>query len=106
MKSLRMRPVSFTENTITLPYGIMSEAIVNLEDIERIEQSRKSIEGKDGYEKLSPLGSLDSHNLLLHMKAEQEFTSLYGRKKKFNVLAIHIDQKEDFVAAVEREMKA
>jgi len=89
MKSLRMRPVSFTEDTITLPYGIMSEAIVNLEDIERIEQSRKSIDGQDGYEKLSPLGTLDSHNLLLHMKA-----------------AIHIDQKEDFVAAVEREMKA
>ena len=52
----------------------MSEATIDLKDIESIEVSSKDIELNEDTRKLSFLGELESHNVVIHLKEENTLT--------------------------------
>ena len=100
LKSMYQIPISITNNKLYLRYGIMNEAIINIENIESIYISSKDVALNKKTRKLSFLGELESHNIIVHLKTENTLIGLYGFKNKFRVLAFYIDNNIDFVHRV------
>ena len=96
------RPISIENNKLYLRYGIMTETTIKISDIDFIEQSSKDIELNDETRKLSFLGELENHNIVIHLKTENTLIGLYGIKKKFKKLALHVDDKVGFINQVNK----
>lgn len=99
-KSLSKRPLLINENTLTLRYGILNEVEIQLSDIEKTELSKKRIKQDSINRKLSPLGDLESHNVIIQLKKENTLTGIYGLQKRFKVLGLHVDNAVDFVEKI------
>lgn len=96
LRSMSKRPISIEENNLKLHFGIMAESIVPISNIDRVELSAKEVELNDTTKKLSPLGEIDSHNVLIHMKDTQKLYGLYGFQKDYTTIALHVDDKKGF----------
>ena len=96
LKSMSKRPISIEGDKLYLRYGIMNETTIDLKTIDSIEISSKDIEGNKETRKLSFLGALESHNVIIRLKQENELTGLYGIKRKYKNLALYVDQKNEF----------
>ncbi|RZN83247.1 MAG: hypothetical protein EVB11_05915 [Winogradskyella sp.] len=101
VKSILKRPIVLSEKTLFLRYGIMKETEINLIDIDSIEISSKDIETGDDLQKLSLLGSLESHNMIIHLNKANTITGLYGSKKNYTSLALSIDETQCFKSEIE-----
>ena len=51
---------------------------------------------------LSPFVELEGYNLIIEVSNEQEMIGLYGHRKKFTTIALHIDNPEDFRERVQQ----
>ena len=96
LKSMFKRPISIENNKLYLRYGIMTESTIDIKNIELIELSSKDIETNKETRKLSFLGELESHNVIIRLKEEDTLIGLYGIRKSFKVLAFHVDNKIEF----------
>ncbi|UTW62901.1 hypothetical protein KFE98_01720 [bacterium SCSIO 12741] len=101
-KSLMQRPISIHEDSLILRYGIMSQVQIPLNQIEALELSQQSLKEDKLWCTLSPLGEAESHNLILHLKEEHTLSGLYGIKKKFQVIAFHLDEPKVFKQQLEQ----
>lgn len=97
LKSMLKRPLLIKDKKLYLRYGIMNESTIDLNDIESIEVSSKEIEADRTTRRLSFLGALESHNIVIRLKKENTLTGLYGIKRTFKVLALYVDEKTEFV---------
>lgn len=97
LKSMYKRPILIENDKLFLRYGIMNETTIDLANIDSIEISSKDIEIDNETRKLSFLGELESHNIIIHLKKENILTGLYGIKHNYKNLALHIDKKNEFV---------
>ena len=80
----------------------MNEAIINLGEIDSVEVSSTEIESKDGVRRLSIFGTLEPHNVILRLNREKTLLGLYGVKKRYRVLLLHVDDKTTFVNSIMR----
>lgn len=96
VKSMFKRPISIVNNKLILRYGIMNETIIDIRSIDSIAISLKDIELNKDTRKLSFLGELESHNIIIRLKEENTLTGLYGIKRKYKNLALHVDNKIEF----------
>ncbi len=101
LKSIMKRPIVIEENMLHLRYGILSETSIAIDDIETIEISSKDLEWNDQNRKLSPLGELEAHNMMITLKKENTLVGLYGIKKPYTRIAFFVDKKEEFKAQLE-----
>lgn len=104
-KSLSKRPISINKDSLTLRYGILNEVEIPLSNIDKVELSKKSLEIKGLTRTLSPLDETESHNVIISLKEENELIGLYGIKKKFNVLGLHIDEPKEFSERIENALQ-
>ena len=104
-KSILKRPILLKNNKLYLRYGIMKETEININEIDTIEITSKDLEKDSDIEKLSFLGSLESHNIILHLKTENVLTSLYGIRKPYTSIALSIDEKDVFKSALEARLE-
>ncbi|WP_338791291.1 hypothetical protein [Bernardetia sp. MNP-M8] len=116
-KSFSKRPILIENDTLYLRYGIMSETEIEIKNIKSIEVSEKSleelleiegIESKDQiklYQKLSPLGNLEQHNIIIRLHEKAKLNGIYGINKEFEVLAFHVDEKVEFMNQIEEKME-
>ncbi len=100
LKSMLKRPISIDGNTVHIRYGIMSECDIELDNIESVVLSSSDLGEDKQTQNLSPLGTLEGHNTLITVREECEMYGLYGKKKKFKTLALHVDEKENFQNAL------
>lgn len=100
-KALSKRPVTINENLISLRYGIMAETEFTISDIDRIEYSKQSTKVDTDVTSLSPLGDLEEHNVCINLKTEQTLTSIYGTKKVFTKIGLHLDEPVLFGTTIE-----
>ncbi len=105
LKSIVKRPISIEGDTLKLHYGIMSEAFIDLKEIKNIELTTKDIEFNKETRKLSPLGELESHNVVISLNKVNTLNGLYGIKRKFKTLALYVDNKEEFKTQLESAMQ-
>ncbi|PTB96862.1 hypothetical protein C9994_05515 [Marivirga lumbricoides] len=102
IKSIPQRPIIIHGNGLTLRYGILNETFIPFENIDRIESFNKSINEEDQIVTLSPLGELEAYNILISLKSEGNMKGLYGIRKKYNRIAFHIDNKEEFLSSLQK----
>lgn len=102
LKSLPRRFTVIRNGHLVIRQGILSESSIPIEDILSVSLSSREIDPEEDIEWFSPLRELDSHNVILTLKRENEMTQLYGFKRSFRKLALHIDEKEEFKREVER----
>jgi hypothetical protein len=105
LKSIMKRPIIVEKDQLLLHYGIMNESIIDLNKIDSIELFTKDIELDKTTRKLSFLGNLEGHNILIKLKEEQTLVGIYGRKKKFKVLALYVDDKIEFINKIKNAKK-
>ena len=96
LKSIFKRPISIENDKLFLRHGIMTETTINIQDIDRIEISSKDLELDKETRKLSFLGGIETHNVILHLKKENTLIGLYGIQRNFKRLAFFIDNKAEF----------
>jgi len=104
-RSLKHRPIIVNDEHLKLRYGILNETEINLSDIEEIALSRQSITDDTDAIKLSQLGELESHNIIITVKSEHQMQALYGFKKSYKKIAFHVDEKEKFKLYLEEAVK-
>lgn len=99
IKAMVQRHSMITDQQVVLKYGLFGDMTVHLRAIERVEKSGREVEeGSKKVESLSLLGGLEPHNVIIHFKNAQSIESVYGIKKNCDVLLLHIDNAEAFVA--------
>ncbi|CAN0562060.1 unnamed protein product, partial [Laminaria digitata] len=96
-KSLTQRPISVNKSSLTLKYGILSQVEILFSEIGEIELTGKALEKNKLTKTLSPLGELESHNVVIHLNKNREIVGFYGIKKSFNILVLHIDEPSKFI---------
>ncbi|WP_338764683.1 hypothetical protein WAF17_00075 [Bernardetia sp. ABR2-2B] len=116
-KSFSKRPILIENDILYLRYGIMSETEIEIKNIKSIEVSEKSLEElleleeiKDKqkaklYQKLSPLGNLEQHNVIIRLYKKAKLNGIYGINKEFEVLTFHVDEKVDFKNKVQEKIE-
>lgn len=104
-RSLGKRPFSVERDRLVLRYGLLGETEIPLAELESVEKSSRNMKFEGEVQKLSPLKDFERHNVVLELRSEQTLTGLYGMKKKYRTLALHVDEPKDFVAAVEAARK-
>lgn len=104
LKSMLKRPNSMEGDRLVLRYGIMAETEIDLQKIESVEISSTDLEFNDQTRKLSFLGALESHNVVIRLKEDNQLTGLYGRKRTYRNLALHIDDKIRFKNLIEARL--
>ncbi len=96
IKSMFKRPIAIENDRLYLRYGIMTETTIDLKNIDIVEISSKDIEINKETRKLSFLGELEGHNIMIRLKKENELIGLYGVKRKYKNLALYVDDKIEF----------
>ena len=104
-KSLSKRPILINPDSLTLRYGILNEVEIQFSDIEKIELSKEKIKQDNIKRKLSPLGDIENHNVIIHLKRENTLIGIYGLQKRFRVLGLHVDRATDFVEMTNNALK-
>ena len=100
VKSFSHRPIIIDKKQLKLRYGLLAEADIPLDNIDHVEVLSWKSELEDDVTSFSPLGDLDGHNLLLHLTSSQSIAGFYGKTKMAQKLAIHVDQKREFLASI------
>ena len=100
-KSLSQRPITINTSSLTLRYGILNEVEIPFTNIESIELSQTALEKDPLTKTLSPLGELESHNVVIHLKSSSHLVGLYGMRKEFKVLGLYVDEPVNFKEKVE-----
>ena len=104
-KSMFKRPITIEENTIRLRYGIMSETDIELNTIKAIELSYKPVELDDTMKRLSILGEMESHNVLIHLNEPATLKGLYGKQSSYTTLLLHVDEPKRFEAYINNQIE-
>lgn len=105
-KSLARRPIVCHNDKLMLRYGIMGEAEIELENIQSVVLSAQSTGFDPPIVRLSPLGDFEKHNVVITLKEDRTLTGLYGFKKQYRVLALHLDKPSEFKNHVDSLCKA
>ncbi|SMG52444.1 hypothetical protein SAMN05661096_03924 [Marivirga sericea] len=105
LKSMLKRPIAIENGKLLLRYGIMNETVIDLRNIESIEVSSKDLELNKETRKLSILGELESHNIVIRLKEENMLTGLYGIKRTYKNLTLCIDKKIEFTNKINKALQ-
>lgn len=105
LKSMFKRPVLIEGDKLYLRYGIMSESTINIVNIESVELSSKDIELNKETRKLSLLGELESHNVIIRLKEKNTIKGLYGITRNYKNLVLFIDDKVNFKNQLDSEIQ-
>ncbi|QBA63971.1 hypothetical protein [Muriicola soli] len=105
VKSMFKRPISIENNKLFVRYGIMNETTIDLSSIDSIEISSKDIELNTETRKLSFLGELEPHNVVIRLKEKNTLIGLFGIKRKYKNLALHVDDKTEFKNRINKALQ-
>lgn len=103
-KSLMKRPIAVENDRVLLRYGVMQEAEIPIEDIKKITLTTKEFDKEENITRLSLLGEAEGHNVLIETHNEQIVRGLFGIKKTFTKIALHVDKKGEFKAYLENKL--
>ena len=96
VRSMTKRFISFDGDNLILRYGILNEAIININNIRDIEISSKKLEFNEETKSLSPFKDFDKHNVVIRLINENNLNGMYGIKSTCKTLVLHVDEPEKF----------
>lgn len=103
MRSLGKRPTQLCSSELRLHYGTLAEAYIawdTIAEVQKLSPTHKVVYDKQ-VRSLSPLGEMEKPNVMIRLHAQGEFTTLYGFKRSFSTLYLHVDAAEEFVAELQ-----
>lgn len=100
-RSMSKRPIYVQEDRLELRYGIFGETSVPLSDICKVELTTGELPTGTKIIRLSPLGGLESPNVILYLDSSHVLHRFYGIKRSFDAIALYVDEKEAFVKALQ-----
>ena len=104
-KSLLHRFTEITPNKLHIKYGLFGDALIDYDNIMRVENSASVIEDRTA-QKIGLLGELESHNIILYLKEKVTITKVYGITKKTKIIMLHLDNKQDFIHQMEEKTQS
>jgi hypothetical protein len=106
IRSLNKRPIIFDKEKrkLLLRYGFFAEENISLDEILKVEVSSKDLPEDKSIVRFSPLGELEGHNIIIHLKNENSFRSLYGFSKKYTSIAFTVDKKQELKKVLEETL--
>lgn len=96
LKSLSRRPISVRENDIVIRYGVFYETVIPFSLIRSCNTIPNSELDSDNTTILSPIGDLESQNILIELHSEHILRGPYGIKKRFTQLGFYVDEPSRF----------
>lgn len=102
-KALYLRPIRIEDNRLFINYGIIRETEIEFNDIQSIIYQTKE-DKSDGVLQLSPFKDLESSNVLIELHEEKQLKGVFGYKKPFQKLALHLDDPKKFISTVESRL--
>lgn len=103
-KSLAQRPIAIEGQQLMLRYGILNECEIPLQDIASVELSSKPLPKEPLARKLSPMGEMERHNVIIHLKRTHVLRGIYGLKMQWDTLALHVDEPVRFKAQLDDQV--
>ena len=105
MRAMPKRPIVITDKGILLRYSILAEAFISFNNIKNIAINSKEISNNDLFQYFSPFRKMEGNNVLIELHNSILVTGFYGKKKQATNLALFVDDKEDFVLKVQKQIK-
>lgn len=102
IKAAVRRPIALEEEKVLLRFGMMHEAEIRYEDIEKIELSRRSISNNPLALRMGT--ELTGHNTIIYLKNKNTLHGLFGIKKPFTTLMLHVDEHKVFKEKIEERI--
>lgn len=104
LKALPYRRTVIGKKAVALRYSILAESVIDIENIEAVELMTKDLdEDNKDYSHLSPLGELEGHNVVIHLREPVNVTGLYGMTKHCKGIALFLDEPDRFKQLVEQQ---
>ena len=100
LKSLSRRPIKIADGQLRLSWGIFHEANFPLSGIKEIEAFKMEVPKEKDRAFLSPLNSLEGHNVKISLQESSILSSMYGKKKVFREILLYVDQPKLFINQV------
>ncbi|GET46444.1 hypothetical protein [Capnocytophaga felis] len=105
IKSIIYRHSVVENQEITLYFGLLSEAKINIKEIDRIELISKGINQEEKSNKsLSPFSNTDGYNIVIYLKNEHQINGMYGFKRNYKILTLQLDDNEKFKELIEKNL--
>ena len=107
LKALKQRYTTLLPDQLMIRNGLLGACEIPLDLIERVELSRKEIKDDERIvHKATVLENLESHNLCLYLKEQQQLRLPYGKEIPYDVLCVFIDEKDCFYNDLRLAMEA
>ncbi len=90
------------KNILRLKYGFSSYGILPITNIKSILLSSRQMAEDPMNKTFSPLGFLDTHNVIVELKNPWTYYGFYGRETTCKKLALYIDDKQEFYDKISR----
>lgn len=105
-RALTKRYISIDDQQLIIRYGIMAQTHIHVKHIQEIELSSREVMPHVNICQLSPLGQLEAHNVILHLKRSHVLYGLFGKRQKFSTLLLHIDDQKLFKTLLDATINA
>lgn len=105
LKAIIFRPIVLGKNEIFVRCGILGDAKIGYDKIEKIENlNQEFIKEKDAV-KIVVAGKLTAPNVKIILRETQVFTGFYGIERKFKTMYLSIDEAEKFKSETEKRLE-
>lgn len=104
VRSLNKRPISIEDQQLNLRYGILSEVSISYSNIKSLSIQSQDLPNDKSIQKLSPLGSLDGHNMILTLDTPVTIKGIYNLNKKAQSIAFFVDDPALFKAHIDQKI--
>lgn len=99
-RAVILRPILVEEGYLKMKNGIAGDFEIPLGKIKQIELTKRLPKDMEGVQKIGFLGSLETHNVVLHLSEEIDIIGLYGVRKKGHTILFYVDDTEAFENAI------
>ncbi len=104
LKAVLLRPIALGANEIFVRCGIIGDAKIEYEKIEKIEAFNRDFEKSAGALKAVAAGKLTAPNVRIILREDAIFTGFYGIEKNFKTIYLAVDEAEKFQKTVENKL--
>jgi hypothetical protein len=106
-RSLSKRPIKVdpANRVLFLRYGFFTKAQIEIEDINEVQLTARTLHKDLDMQKFSTIGALDNHNVILHLDQECVIKNVYGKERRTQRLAIFVDDREAFASEIDKLKK-
>jgi hypothetical protein len=99
IRAVKARPISLNAGSVGIHNGLAGDAIIEYNNIEKVELSNKIPVGREAI-KIALIKGLENHNCVIYLKQPIQVTKIFGIKKTTDTVLFFVDRPKDFAAAL------